>query len=377
MTQPRILYTKPSITELEVAYVTDAARNGWGAHCYDYIDRLERGFAQHLQVKHAIATSSCTGALHMGLSALGIGTGDEVIVPETSWIASVSPVRYVGATPVFVDVLPDTWCIDPARVEAAITPKTKAIIAVHVYGNLCEMDALLALAKRHGIALIEDAAEAIGSSWHGQPAGSMGTFGTFSFHGTKTMTTGEGGMFVTQDAALHEKMLTLSNHGRSRSATRQFWPDELGFKYKMSNLQAALGTAQVERLPELIEHKRIVFKRYKQALKDLPGVHFNPEPAGVRNGYWMPTLVFDESTGVTREALQAAFAQADIDARVFFWPLSGLPMFEARPTHNPVAWALPGRAINLPSYHDLTEAEQQRVVAIVRRVHAEAMEVSP
>lgn len=183
-------------------------------------------------------------------------------------------------------------------------------------------------------------------------------------------------MFVTQDAALHERVLTLSNHGRSRTATRQFWPDELGFKYKMSNLQAALGTAQVERLPELIEHKRMVFKRYENALKDLPGVHFNPEPAGVRNGYWMPTLVFDESTGVTREALQAAFAQADIDARVFFWPLSGLPMFEARHDHNPVAWRLPGRAINLPSYHDLTEADQQRVIAIVRRVHAEAMEVS-
>lgn len=367
----RILYTKPSITELEVAYVTDAARNGWGTHCYAYIERLERGFAQHLQVGHAIATSSCTGALHMGLSALNIGLGDEVIVPEISWIASVSPVSYVGATPVFVDVLKDTWCIDPQKVEAAITRRTKAIIAVHVYGNMCDMDALLAISRKHGIALIEDAAEALGSSWHGKPAGSMGTFGTFSFHGTKTMTTGEGGMFVTQDPILYQRMVTLSNHGRSPTSPRQFWPDELGFKYKMSNLQAALGTAQVERLPELIEHKRMIFKHYEQSLGGLSGVSLNPEPQGVRNGYWMPSLVFDESTGVTREHLQAAFAQGDIDARVFFWPLSSLPMFEDR-SDNAVAWSLPGRAINLPSYHDMTLADQQRVIEIVRRVHAEA-----
>jgi perosamine synthetase len=364
----RILYTKPSITELEVAYVTDAARNGWGAHCYDYITRLEAGFAQHLQVRHAIATSSCTGALHMGLSALGIGPGDEVIVPEISWIASASPIQYVGATPVFVDVLPSTWCIDPRAVEAAITPRTKAIIAVHLYGNMCDMDALLAISRQHGIALIEDAAEALGSSWRGQPAGSLGTFGTFSFHGTKTMTTGEGGMFVTQDTALFDKMVTLSNHGRNPASTKQFWPEELGFKYKMGNLQAALGCAQVERLPDLIAHKRAIFKRYEQALATLPGVHMNPEPEGTRNGYWMPTLVFDEATGVTRELLQEAFAEADIDARVFFWPLSGLPMFEACPA-NTVAWSLPGRAINLPSYHDMSEADQQRVIDIVRRVH--------
>ncbi|HTD28858.1 MAG TPA: DegT/DnrJ/EryC1/StrS family aminotransferase, partial [Xanthomonadaceae bacterium] len=234
----RIYYTKPSITALETSYAADAAANGWGEHCYDYIIRFEQAFREHLGVRHAIATSSCTGALHLGLAALGIGAGDEVILGDINWIASAAPITYLGATPVLVDVLRDSWCIDPEWAEAAITPRTRAILAVHLYGNLCDMDALRAIGARHGIPIIEDAAEAIGSQWHGHRAGTMGAFGAFSFHGTKTITTGEGGMFVTQDDALYEKVLTLSNHGRAGGQTRQFWPDMLGFKYKMSNLQA-------------------------------------------------------------------------------------------------------------------------------------------
>src|SRR5438045_523885 len=216
----RIYYTKPSITEREIRYATDAAANGWGERCYEYIDRFEALFREHLGVKHAIATSSCTGALHMGLAALGIGLGDEVILADVNWIASAAPITYVGAVPVFVDVLPDTWCLDPGRVEAAITPRTKAIIAVHLYGNLCDMDALLDIGRRHGLPVIEDGAEAIGSVWHGKRAGSMGAFGTFSFHGTKTVTTGEGGMFVTNDSDLYKRVLTLSNHGRGKGESR-------------------------------------------------------------------------------------------------------------------------------------------------------------
>ena len=362
----RVLYTKPSITELEVSYVTDAARHGWGARCYEYIERFERGFAQHLGVAHAIATSSCTGALHMGLAALGVGPGDEVIVPETTWIATASPVTYLGAKPVFVDVLPDTWCIDPARVEAAITPRTRAIIAVHVYGNVCDLAALQAVADRHGLPLIEDAAEGLGSRWQGRAVGSIGRFATFSFHGTKTMTTGEGGMFVTQDADLYERVLTLSNHGRARGNTRQFWPDMVGFKYKMSNLQAAVGCAQLERLPELIAHKLQIFDAYRERLAGLP-LSLNPEPSGVSNGYWMPTLVCDRASGVGRDRLLEVFARHNIDGRVFFWPLSSLPMFEHCPG-NTVAPDLAERSINLPSYHDLAMADIDRVVAAVRSV---------
>lgn len=365
--KPRILYTKPSITELEVRYATDAAANGWGDQCYAYINRFEELFKQHLDTKFAIATSSCTGALHMGMAALGIGPGDEVIMADTNWIATASPIISLGAKPVFVDILPDSWCIDPEKAEAAITPRTKAIIAVHLYGNLCDMDRLLTIGEKHGIPIIEDAAEAIGSTYHGKRAGSMGRFGAFSFHGTKTLTTGEGGMFVTNDGALFERVLTLSNHGRARGQTKQFWPDMVGFKYKMSNIQAAIGCAQVERINELINRKRRVFLAYKDALAGIQGVSMNPEPAGTQNGFWMPTVVFHESTRVTRETLQAAFAQENIDARVFFWPLSSLPAFDPVPA-NTLAYDVPGRAINLPSYHELTLEGIERVVAIVRKV---------
>lgn len=362
----RIHYTKPSITDLEVAYATDAARNGWGERCYEYIGKFEKAFAQHLGVKHAIATSSCTGAIHLGLAALGIGAGDEVILADINWIASVAPVTYLGATPVMVDILPDSWCLDPAKVEAAITPRTKAIIAVHIYGNLCDMDALLAIGERHGIPVIEDAAEAIGSQWHGQRAGAMGRFGTFSFHGTKTITTGEGGMFVTNDDALYERVLTLSNHGRARSQTKQFWPDEIGFKYKMSNIQAAIGLAQVERIEELIEGKRRVFSQYQRELAGLP-LTMNPEPEGVVNGYWMPTIVIDNAVSFTRDDLLAEFKASEIDGRVFFWPLSELPYFPSRPD-NIVAHDIYRRAINLPTYHDMATQDIQHVCEIIRRL---------
>jgi len=360
----RIHYTKPLITNLEVEYATDAARNGWGERCYEYIGRFETLFCSHLGVKYAIATSSCTGAMHMGLAALGVGPGDEVILGDINWIASAAPATYLGAKPVLVDVLPDTWCIDPVKVEAAITPRTKAIIAVHLYGNLCDMDALLKIGEKHGIPVVEDAAEAIGSVWHGKRAGSMGSFGTFSFHGTKTMTTGEGGMFVTQDEAMFEKVLTLSNHGRAKGQTKQFWPDMIGFKYKISNIQAAIGCAQMERIDELISAKRRVYKYYQQGLCDLP-VTMNPEPEGIQNGFWMPTMLVNRGVEFDRESLLDKFKAHDIDGRVFFWPLSMLPMFDSRP-ENIVSYGLYGCAINLPSYHELTETEMDRVIALVK-----------
>lgn len=366
----RIHYTRPSITELEVRYATDAAANGWGDQCYAYINRFEELFKQHLGVSYAIATSSCTGALHMGMAALGIGPGDEVILADTNWIASAAPIVHLGATPVFVDILPDSWCLNPALVEQAITPRTKAILAVHLYGNLCDMDKLLAIGEKHGIPIIEDAAEAIGSVYHGKRAGSMGRFGAFSFHGTKTLTTGEGGLFVTNDPALYEQVLTLSNHGRARGQSKQFWPDMVGFKYKMSNIQAAIGCAQVERIDELIQRKREILAHYKTQLEKLPGVAMNAEPPDTINGAWMPTVVFDRKLGITREALQAAFAADNTDARVFFHPLSSLPMFKPAPG-NVVAQDIPQRAINLPSYHDITQCDLDRVVKVVHHISAE------
>lgn len=359
----RIYYTRPSITELEIAYVTDAVTHGWGDRCYEYIARFEKALGAHLDASHVIATSSCTGALHMGFAALGIGPGDEVILADINWIASAAPITYLGAKPVFVDILPDTWCLDPAAAEAAITPRTKAILAVHLYGNLCDMDALLSIGAKHGIPVVEDAAEAIGSVYHGRRAGTMGAFSAFSFHGSKTVTTGEGGAFVTSDSALHEKVLTLSNHGRRQGEPKQFWPEVVGYKYKMSNLQAAIGLAQMERIEELVAGKRRVFQRYAALLRDLP-LSMNPEPAGTTNGFWMPSIVVDPAVDFDRDYLLRCFREHNIDGRVFFWPLTSVPPFKSQAT-GPVSSSVSRRALNLPTYHEITDAELERVSAVV------------
>ena len=364
----RILYTKPSITDLEVRYAADAAAFGWGERCYEYISRFEKLFCSYLGVKFAIATSSCTGALHLGLAGLGIGPGDEVILADINWIATVAPVTYLGATPVLVDIVPASWCIDPVQVESAVTTRTKAIVATHIYGNLCDMEALLSIGTRHGIPIVEDAAEALGSQFQGNKAGSMGRFGVFSFHGTKMLTTGEGGMFVTNDAELYEAVLTLSNHGRSKHQVKQFWPDLIGFKYKMSNIQAAIGCAQMERIEQLVSRKREIFKYYDAKLRNYPQLRMNPEPQGSVNAFWMPTVVFAPETGVTREQIQQAFSEADIDARVFFWPLSSLELLPGASRNNHVAADVSTRAFNLPSYHDITDDEQDRVVQVLRKL---------
>tara|TARA_B100001989_G_scaffold167486_1_gene120623 strand:+ start:17652 stop:18755 length:1104 start_codon:yes stop_codon:yes gene_type:complete len=366
MVENKILYTKPSITDLEISYASDAAKNGWGDDCYKYINKFENLFKEHLGVEYAIATSSCTGAIHIGLSSLGIGPGDEVIVADINWIASVSPIVHMGAKPIFVDVDINSWCIDTNKIRDAITPNTKAIMAVHIYGNICNMDELLSISNEYNIPIIEDSAEAIGSEWNSKKAGSIGTYGTFSFHGTKTVCTGEGGMFVTNDEEIYEKSLTLSNHGRSRNQKKQFWPDMIGFKYKMSNIQAAIGCAQLERIDELISKKRKIFNFYKDNLKNLP-VKFNPEPENTKNGYWMPTIIVDEGIKFDRDDVLKKFNQENIDARVFFWPLSSLPMFE-EVKQNHVSYSLNVRGINLPSYHDLTEEQQERVIKVINNI---------
>ncbi|MEK9570688.1 MAG: DegT/DnrJ/EryC1/StrS aminotransferase family protein [Paracoccaceae bacterium] len=363
-TSENIPYTKPSITDLEARYTSDASVNGWGNNCYDYIKKFELHFAKHIGTKHALATSSCTGALTLGLVGLGIVPDDEIIVADTNWIATVAPIVHLGAKPVFIDIYEDSWCIDDRLIEAAITKRTKAIIATHLYGNLCNMDAINEIANKHNLAVIEDSAEAIGAQYKGKRAGSMGNFGVFSFHGTKTITTGEGGMLVTNDSQLYQKVLTLNNHGRNSLQPKQFWADELGFKFKMSNIQAALGCAQLERIDELTSRKREILHKYKELTRHIPGLKMNVETFDCINGAWMPTAVFNPSMNVTREYLLQAFRRDNIDARVFFWPLSSLPMFETN-LQNVNAYSIPNRAINLPSFHDITNTQIQRVVDVL------------
>ncbi len=356
----KIPINKPSITQLEVEYVNDAVANGWGSRCYDYIHRFEKEFAVYQNSKFSLATSSCTGAIHIALMASGIQAGDEVIVPEITWIASVEPILYIGAKPVFVDVLADTWCIDPEKIEAAITPRTKAIIPVHVYGNLCEMTKIMELAQKHNLVVIEDAAEALGSEYKGRKAGSIGDVGVFSFHGTKTMTTGEGGILVTNHEDTINRARILNDHGRDPKIGKTFWMQEYGYKYKMSNIQAALGCAQLQRIDELTERKREIFNWYKELLTDVPCI-LNPELQGTKNTYWMPTVIFHEKLNFNREAFFLHMKRNNIDSRPFFYPLSSLPMFESKPD-NKISYGIYQRGINLPSYHDLKNEDVRYVV---------------
>jgi len=362
--QNKISYTKPSITSLEVAYATDAAENGWGENCYDYINKFENLFSIYLGVKYTIATSSCTGAMHMGLCALNIKKNDEIILADSNWIATAAPIHYLGAKPIFVDILEDTWCLDPDKVKRAINSNTKAIIATHLYGNVCAMNELIDIGEKYNIPIIEDSAEAIGGTYHGKKLGSLGLFSTFSFHGTKTLTTGEGGIFATNDSNLYKKVLRLSNHGRDAKQKRQFWPDEIGFKYKMSNIQASIGCAQMERIDELTLRKQSILRKYKNRLGGFKEISLNPEFSNITNGAWMPTVVFAKHTNIKRKELISAFNKVSIDARVFFYPLSSLDFFESC-EENVNAWSIASRAINLPSYHDMEDSDIDRVCDVI------------
>lgn len=363
----KIAYTKPSIGPLEIEYANDAVANGWGEKCYDYIVRFEREFAEYIGAKFAIATSSCTGALTLGLDALGLENGDEVILADTNWIATASPIVHLGAVPVFIDICANTWCIDHSKLEAAITSKTKAIIATHIYGNLCDMDAINEIAMKYDIPVIEDAAEAIGSVYKGKRAGSLGHFSTFSFHGTKTLTTGEGGMFVTNDPELYEKVLTLNNHGRSRAQNKQFWADVNGYKFKMSNVQAAIGCAQLSRIEELVTKKQEILTYYLSRLSEIPYIAMNSNDTQNISGAWMPNVVFSKSSNVSSEQLLDLFQINNIDARRFFWPLSSQPMFKECKS-NVFAYEIAKRSINLPSFHDITENEMNKVISLIKNI---------
>lgn len=363
---PRIPVSGPSITELEVEYVADAVRRCWYGQANEYHERFERVFTRYVGVRHAVALPSCTSALHLALAALGIGPGDEVIVPDATWIATSAPISYVGATPVFADIDPDTWCLCAKSCRSLVTERTKAIIAVDLYGGLPDWHELRELAFERGLALIEDAAEAIGSEFQGRRAGSLGDVGTFSFHGSKTLTTGEGGMLVTDRDDLHQRVLSLRDHGRP-PGDRMFWNAEVAYKYKMSSMQAALGLAQMERLEALVERKREIFAAYRVALGEVPHVTLNWEPPGTKNTYWMVTVVVDPALGLTKEALIAELGRQDIDCRPFFHPLSSLPAYAACPqaaaarARNVHSYRISPYGINLPSGLNLTERDIRRV----------------
>lgn len=363
----------PWITQKEIDYVTDAVTNAWYSNANMYNEKFERAFAKYVGRKYAISLPSCTSGLHLALLSLGIGLEDEVIVPDITWIATSAPISYVGATPVFADVDEHSWCLSTDSLLQRITSKTKAIIVVDLYGNMPDMNTIQEIAKEYGIPIIEDAAEAIGSEYKGRKAGSFGEVSTFSFHGSKTLTTGEGGMLLTDRDDIYQRCLFLREHGRDISQGKMFWNSEVAYKYKMSSMQAALGLAQLERIEELIQRKREIFSWYSEYLQDCEELTLNYEDKNVKNTYWMVTVLVNPRLGLTKEDVIQRLKLQQIDARPFFYPLSSLPAYsqlvmKSDCTQNLIANQLSNFGVNLPSALNLTKDQVRFVAESLRKL---------
>jgi len=354
----QIFMAGPWITEYEIKIVEDAMRNGWYENAYYYCEIFQKEFAKYHNRKYGIMTPNCTTAIHLLLTCMGISEGDEVIVPECTWVATAAPITYLRATPIFCDIDPTNWCLAPESIEKCITSRTKAIIAVDLYGNMPLMNDLLDVANQYGIPLIEDAAEALGSIYKGIRAGKHGRASVFSFHRTKTLTTGEGGMLLLDDGNLYERCMFFRDHGR-KPGDPIYYNAEVTYKYMPFNVQAALGYAQFQRLDELISKKREIFQRYKDQLGNIKDIELNPEVDGVFNSVWTTALVFGKKHNLNKLDAITRLEKLGIPSRPFYYPLSSLPAYRGCEQRyrqlNQRAYDIAARGITLPSALNLSE----------------------
>lgn len=352
----------PWVTEREINYTKEAAANGWYENSSYWNNKFEKAFSKYIGSEYSISLPHCTSGIHLSLEALGINQGDEVIIPDITWIATAAPLKYVGAQPVFADVNLDTWCICHNSIKKLITPKTKAIIPVDLYGSMPNFDEINKIAKKYNLKIIEDAAEGFGSEINKKMAGKFGHTGVFSFHGSKTITTGEGGMLVTDDEKIYERILFLRDHGRIPGDTL-FENSEIAFKYKMSPLQAAFGLGQIERAKELVEKKIKIYNWYKKRLGNNELLTLNHESPHVKNSFWMTTIIFSNRLNLNKKELIYKLSEEGINTRPFFNPLSSLAAYanckEAKKAslRNSNALSLCSRGLNLPSALCLEEED--------------------
>ena len=340
MSHPFIPISKPWITEKEIDFVTDAVRSTWVSSMGKYIEKFEEDFSKF--------------ALQLALEACGIGSGDEVIVPDLSFIATANAVLNIGAVPVFVDVEPVTYCMDPEKIESAITSKTKGIIPVHLYGHPTDMPAINAIAQKHKLKVVEDAAEAHGATINGKKVGSWGDCAIFSFYGNKNLTTGEGGMVVTNSKEIYDRCRFLRDHAMSKE--KRYWHPEKGYNYRMTNLQAALGCAQMLRIEEIMANRIALFEKYSKALSDCDKIVLNQTLPWATNSYWLIIARIKGISEENRDKLMISLKEKGIDSRPFFYPMSDMPYFKHKPT-TPVTHQVYKEGINLPTSYDLKEEE--------------------
>ena len=356
---------RPDLSERESTYVNEAIATSWIASTGTFLERFEEEFASVCGTRHALAVANGTVALHLALLALGVGPDDEVIVPSLTYIASVNAVTYVGAHPVFVDVDPVTWCIDPAAVAAAVTSRTKAIMAVHLYGQPADMDSLMSIAREYSLHVVEDAAEAPLATYRDRPTGSLGHVATFSFYGNKILTSGEGGALTSDDDELIARMKLFRGQGMDLSR-RYFFP-VIGYNYRLTNIAAAFLCAQMDRRSELVARRLAIFARYTEALANVPGIGLQASLPDRTRAPWLYSVLVGEEFGCTRDELAASLAERDIETRPFFIPVHTLPPYASAAMDRvlPVTMRLGSQGINLPTYSQMTDAEVDTVCAAI------------
>ncbi len=359
--------SSPDLRGNEEAYAADAVRSTWISSTGPYVDRFEAEFAAACNVRASISVSNGTAALHLAVVALGLGPGDEVIVPSLTYIATANVVRYQGAEPVFVDVDAATWCIDPVLIEAAITPRTRGIIAVHLYGHPADMDAINDIARRHGLWVVEDAAEAYGATYKGRTAGSLATIGTFSFYGNKILTSGEGGALTVDDPEIERRIRLF--RGQGMDPNRRYFFPEIGYNYRLTNVAAAILCAQLEVADAMVDARRAIFQRYDSGLSSIPGVAVQPVAEWAAPAPWLYSVTVDEMLfGMSRDSLAARLESSGIETRPFFVPIHTLPPYRGRQgalSVLPVADSLGKTGLSLPTASHLAPASIDRVIRSV------------
>lgn len=357
--------SEPLLQGNEWKYIKDCLDTNWVSSVGKYVDLFEEEFAKYIGCQRAVAVVNGTSALHLALRALGIGQGDEVIVSALTFIAPVNAIKYVGATPVFADSQEDTWNMDPEKIEELITSKTKAIIPVHIYGHPVDMDLVLELARKYHLFVIEDATEALGSEYKGKKAGTLGDAGVFSFNGNKIMTTGGGGMLVTNNQEIADKTKFLCNQAKEVKPNKEFYHPEIGYNFRLTNVLAAMGLAQLEQLPEFVRARRKNASLYFRYLKNVPGIIVQEERRWAVNCFWLFSIVLDENSPVKRDQLIDTLTVNGVGCRPFFTPVNMFPPYKECLGQTPVAYSLFQRGINLPSSVNLTEENISYICSLI------------
>ena len=371
----RITSAGPSITQVEIDLVTEAIRDGWQDKMSWYIDQFIKEFSEYVGVEYCLPTAHCTDAIHLAMLALDIGTEDEVIVPDLTWVASVAPVLYLGATPVFADVDPVSWCITAESIERRITPRTKAVVVVDLLGNMPEWREILDLCQRRGIRIIEDAAEGLGATYSGKQAGTFGEVSLFSFNATKLIMSGQGGALCTNDPALYKKAKLRSHHGIDKALTgKYYWSNVLGYNYNWTNLQAALVLAQLRRIEELLAYKKWLFREYEKGLSGIEGIQLSANKPNVNPTFWISVAIVDSRYGINKEELGRHFAEYHIDMRPMFYPVSTMPPFQpfisgkSMSKENPITYKVSEYGVCLPNGNNLSEGDVAYVCDVFQRI---------